>query len=431
MRFRGLGLWPAVVVTLLTGAGFAGLKFVLIGELAFDYDDKTTHLSIGWMDRIVHRCFEKGAITEAVSQGLAAVLTLGVLVGYLVNAPLAGAWRCAWLFMVSCAGIAAGTVLTLWLNPWILAGFVGIAYGAACAARGKVIPLLSRATRRPNTQVSGFINASLVIGLLTGTVMGTMLREQLPESMRATRHLILFAFMLVAIGLSVLVRPPEPRRIPFRTGMRELASGTSLMLRQQWPLLVGGGLAWGIASAASLAVYIDAIDRLEFPPTDASFMAIFAAIGAIVGNLGSHYFTRRRHVVLSFVALAICIGIYPHVIHGWVSAAVMMIFVGAFFAAPTNVLDARVLALAGAAGLAGRGSTVMSLIHNVFIFLVGFGLAVPLFLGVMTPTQQFYFLAFVTVITILVSSRAHLRDYEVRSAVNEPGVVSSAGGSLT
>lgn len=416
MRVWRPSLWPAVIVTLMTGAGFAGLKFVLIGELAFEYSPKDP-LIFEWMDRLVRRCVEKGTLEEAVSQGLAAVLTLGVLVGYLINAPLAGAWRCSRLFVASSAGVAVGSVATLWFNPWIVAGFVGIAYGAACAARGKVIPLLARSTMRPNTQVSGIVNSCLVVGILTGTVLGTILREKLSlethrDSIMA-RHAIIFAFMCVATGLALLVRPPEPRPITFGVGMRELLGGTASMMRRHWALLAAGGMAWGIASAASLAVYIDAIDdtRLDLTPTRASSMALFAAIGAIGGNLASHWFTLRRQVMSAYFALAVCIAIYPHVVHTHVTASIMMVLVGAFFAAPTNVMDARLLALAAAEGHHGRGSTVMSLVHNIFIFLVGFGLAVPLFLGVMSATQQFYVLAGITLLTMIVSSRARLRDH--------------------
>ncbi len=411
----GYRLWPAVLVTLLTGTGFAALKFVLINELALCYDPAhPPALPFAWMRRILENAYYSGTLPDAVSQGLAAVLTLGVLIGYAINAPLAGAWRCGWLFLISCAGVACGTVLTLWMNAWVVAWGVGVAYGAACAARGKAIPLLSEATGRASTQVSGFMNAALVIGLLGGTVAGTMLAAKIPAHHGgvALRHLAVFAIMAVATLLSLLVRPPEPRRVPFLVGMRELLLGTTSMVRKQWTLLVAGGVSWGIASAASLAVYIDAIDRhrLALPPGAASSLAIFAAIGAILGNLVSHYWGRRRHVISSLVLLGLLLAIYPHVVRGWWSAAGMMVLVGALFAAPTNVLDARVLALAGREGLAGRGSTVMSLVHNVFIFLAGSCLSVPLFLGLMTATEQFTVLGLAGLVAGAVVSRARLRD---------------------
>src|SRR4051812_42064024 len=77
--FAKARLWPAMLVTLLTGAGFAGLKFVLIGELAFEYSPKDP-LPFEWMDRLVRNCVRHDTLDEAVSQGLAAMLTAGVLV---------------------------------------------------------------------------------------------------------------------------------------------------------------------------------------------------------------------------------------------------------------------------------------------------------------------------------------------------------------
>jgi hypothetical protein len=105
-------------------------------------------------------------------------------------------------------------------------------------------------------------------------------------------------------------------------------------------------------------------------------------------------------------ALCACVLVYPHVVTSWPLAAGMMVLVGTLFAAPTNVLDARFLALAHEEGLAGRGSTVMSLVHNSFIFVVGTGLALPLLLGKMAPYQQFEALGLVAFLAMVVSGFA-------------------------
>jgi MFS family permease len=408
-RFLGAAMWPAILVTILTGMGFAGLKFVLIGEIALDFDHATHQpLMFDWMEQILQRSYAKHTLDEAITQGLAAVLTAGVLVGYLINAPLAGAWRVARLYVLSSAGVAAGTMLTLWYNQWLIAALVGIAYGTACAARGKVVPLLAAVSGRSNTQVSGFINASLVISLLAGTVFGTVLKGHVHDP--GLRHGVLFAFLVVATLLSFLVNPPEPKPIPFKTGMRDLLTGTVALMRERWALLVAGGMAWGIASAAVLAAFMDAIDRLQMSPDKAVSLVIFPAVGAILGNLASHWMDRRRHVISSLIGLAAAIFFYPLLVQGPVTGAIFMVFIGALFAAPTNVLDARLLAHAAAQGQPGRGSTVMSLVHNVFILGIGSTLAIMLFLGHMTPDGQFDALAIIALLTGVVVLKAKLKD---------------------
>jgi hypothetical protein len=402
-------LWPAVLITILTGMGFSGLKFVLIGEIAIDFDH--THppaLWFAWMDQALAKAIAAHAFREAITQGLAAVLTLGVLLGYIINAPLAGAWRAAYLFLISSFGVGLGSLLSIWCNPWLIALGVGIAYGTACAARGKVVPLLALATGRSNTLVSGLINASLVISLLIGTVFGTLLSEWVSQV--STRHLVLFSFSMVATLLALLVRPPEPTPIPFRVGMRDLAQGTINLVRERWVLIIGGGLAWGIASAAVLAAFIDAIERLKLEPEKAVALVIFPAVGAIIGNLASHRFDKRMHVVGGYLALGFVIGLYQTLVQNVVTGAIAMTVMGALFAGPTNVLDARLLAYSAAQGSPGRGSTVMSLVHNVFILLIGSGLAIALFLGWMRPEDQFYFLAGIACLTAILVIWAHLDD---------------------
>lgn len=402
-------LWPAVFVTILTGMGFAGLKFVLIGEIALQFDlANPPKMAFAWMDDVLRGAIAMGTLKEAITQGLAAVLTLGVLTGYLLNAPLAGAWRVAWLFVLSSAGVGLGALLTLWFNPWLIALFVGVSYGTACAARGKVVPLIAAASGRSNTQVMGVINASLVISLLAGTVLGTLLSEWIESPF--IRHVALFAFAVIATLCGLKVSPPEAPAIPFSVGLRDLLAGTSAMVRDRWALIVGGGLAWGIASAAVLAAFIDAIERLKMKPEHAVALVIFPAVGAIVGNLISHRMDRHIHVMAGFIGLGVVIGAYQFLVLGPISGAFIMALIGCLFAAPTNVLDARLMAFAAGQGNPGRGSTVMSLVHNVFILLIGSGLAIALFLGWMRPEDQFYSLAGVAIVTAIVVIWAHLDD---------------------
>ena len=407
-------MWPAVLVTILTGMGFAGLKFVLIGEIALGFDPAhPPTMPFAWLDDVLQSAIAKGTLKEAITQGLAAVLTLGVLVGYLVNAPLAGAWRVSWLFVLSSAGVGLGALLTLWFNPWLTALFVGLAYGTACAARGKVVPLIAAASGRSNTLVMGVINASLVVSLLAGTVMGTLLNEKIDSV--AARHVAVCLFAGVATLVGLKVNPPEDAPIPFTVGMRDLVMGTAIMVRDRWALIVGGGLAWGIASAAVLAAFIDAIERLQMKPEHAVILVIFPAIGAIIGNLASYRMDRNIHVIVTYVALGVLIAGYQILVQGFLSGAISLIFLGGLFAAPTNVLDAKLLAFAAAQGNPGRGSTVMSLVHNVFILAIGSGLAVALFLGWMRPVDQFYSLAGVAIITAIVTIWAHLDDVDPSS----------------
>ena len=67
----------------------------------------------------------------------------------------------------------------------------------------------------------------------------------------------------------------------------------------------------------------------------------------------------------------------------------------------------------------------MSLVHNVFILVIGSGLAIALFLGWMRPVDQFYSLAGVAVITAIVTIWARLDDTDP-SAEKSAKVVTQA-----
>lgn len=408
---------PAVIATFMVGCCFTALKFVLIGRIAFDWDPHAPHaldvLPWDWLKDVVLAADHKKTLDEAMSQAMGVVLTLGLLFGFPVNGPLAGAWRCDRLFVISTIAVGFGSLMALWFNAWGWALFIGVAYGAACAARGKIVPLLASATATSNTKISGAINAALAIGLLAGTLVGSFISQEVSVERFAGRaapyqHLLLLLLAAIGVGACMLVRVPEPPMVPFAAGLRDFTRATSELLRRHWALLAGGGLAWGITAAASLAMYVHAVDTLHLPRGKASTLAGFAAIGAIVGNLVSHWGTRRRYVVAAFLGLSVVILAYPHLVVGFWSAAVAVFCIGLLFAAPANVLDARFLANAHAEGHAGLGGTAMSFVHSVFIFLIGVGLAIPLFLGLMPARAQFPVLAGVAAAACAVAAFARI-----------------------
>ena len=386
---------PAIATTFLIGCGFAALKFVLIGRIALDWDPTAAGaldaIPTQWLRDVVLACHVRGGLEEAVSQSMAVILTLGLLIGFPLNGPLAGSWRCDRLFAVSTAAVGFGCLMSRWSNPWMWACFIGLSYGAACAARGKIVPLLALASGRSNTMISGAINAALAIGLITGTITGSFISQKIGND--TVKHLLLVGISALGVLSALFIRIPEPTPVPFRRGLREFVSATTILFRKHWPLLAGGGLAWGITAAASLALFVHAVGDLHLRRGDASTLAAFAAIGAIIGNLVSHYFTKRRYVIIAFLLLSVTLAVYPFIVVGMKSSAAMVCLIGFLFATPANVLDAKFLANAHEDGLAGLGGTVMSFVHSLAILLIGVTLAIPLFLGLMAANDQFWVLA--------------------------------------
>ncbi|MEK7413561.1 MAG: MFS transporter, partial [Planctomycetota bacterium] len=342
-----VSLWPAILTTFIVGLGFAALKFVLIGHIGLDYDaDKPGALDPlpwDWLKQVTLEADHRGGLREAITQAISAILTLGLIVAFPLNGPLAGAWRCNRLFAVSCAVVAGACMMTLFSNPWLWAVVIGIAYGAACAARGKVIPLLSHATGQSNTKISGGINAALALGLLVGTLLGSWLSEN-PAMSPLDRHLILLGLSVTGMFTAMLIRVPEPPTVPMAAGVRDFFRATTVLFRHHWALLLGGGLAWGIVTALSLALYVHATETLDMSRLAASSLGLFGALGAIVGNLISHWGVRRRWVILAFLIQAAAMWAYPSIVVGYWSAATLIVIISTLFAAAANVLDARFLA---------------------------------------------------------------------------------------
>lgn len=398
---------PAVLATFGASFGFAALKFVLIGELGLDFDPATHQpLPWAWLEHLVQICITHGSIKETITQGLAAVITLGVILGYFVNSPLSGAWTCARLFFVSGFGVAVGTLAVKIGNPWIIMVLVGIAYGAACAARGKCVPLIAQQTGISNTFVSGIINAAMVIGLLFGTLGGMLFYNWIDSSW--IRHLVIAIALVISAVAGAFVRAPEPTPIPFVAGLQDLFRGSLRLIISHWPLLIGGGLAWGIASAASLAIFMDAVQRLQLEETRAVSLVVFPGIGAIVGNLFSHHLVSRRWVVITFLIWGAITVTYPKAVDGYWTAACFAAITGACFAAGANVLDARFLKNAAAENEAGRGGTMMSLTHSLCIFFVGTTLAVSMLAGWISALAQFEVMAGLIALTAGVACFAKL-----------------------
>ena len=247
-------------------------------------------------------------------------------------------------------------------NVWLITVLVGIAYGAACAARGKVIPLLARQAAVSSTYASGVINAVMVIGLLAGTVvgMGLFALVKHPGANHWWPHILIGVVMLGVAVAGWRMRVPEPRPIPFRRGARDLLAGSGAMLLRHWAPLTGGGIAWGVASAASISMLMFLINELHIGETTAATIGAFSAIGAILGNLLSHRFAHRWQVGASYALMCAIIFAFPYAVTGYGSAAVLAVLSGVAFAGGSNVLDAQFMADAHREGQAGRGATIMS-----------------------------------------------------------------------
>ena len=413
-------LWPTVAITVLTGCAFTIFKFLVIAAIALAHlPGDPVPLPFEWMRSLV---VTSGNISEMVSQGLASTLTVGILLGYLVNAPLAGAWRVGPLFTVAVLGMTAGAILSLLVNPWLIALLVGASYGTACAARGKSVPLLGGGCGRNDTFVSGIINAALVVGLLAGTVLGNALGEWFisdPHSPTKAAviftspvlaHGLLVAFLLACLAISTRIRLPPAEGTGFLAGLRSLIGITFGMLKRHPILLVSGGISWGVASAASLAVLVYGVNDLGMKPVTASTLAVFPAVGAILGNLASGRLERRRYVLTGFGLLATTIALFPLIVTGWGSAAVVMVVVGFLFGVSTNVIDARFLALAGREGKAGYGGTVFSMVHNVLILMVSLSLAIGLSQQFLNSKSQFFLLAGWIALALVIAAAAKLND---------------------
>ena len=405
-------LVPAIATTFMVGCGFAALKFVLIGRIALDWDPgqagSLDALPWQWLREVILACYQRGGFQEATSQTMAVVLTFGLLLGFPLNGPLAGAWRCDRLFAVSTAAVGFGCLMALWSNPWVWACFIGVAYGAACSARGKIVPLLARASGHSNTMVSGAINAALALGLIAGTITGSFVSQKVASP--TIQHAILVGIAGIGVFSAFFIRVPEPTAVPFGQGLRDFIRATSFLFRRHWPLLAGGGLAWGITAAASLALFVHAVDDLNLERGPASTLAACAAVGAILGNLFSHRYTRRRYVIAAFVLLAVALAGYPYVVSGVYSAAAMVSLIGFLFAAPANVLDAKFMANAHEDSMAGLGGTVMSFVHSLAILVIGMALAIPLFLGLMRAHDQFWVLAGIALATCVLTIWAKVND---------------------
>ena len=420
-------LWLPILVTVLAGAGFTVFKFVIISEIALNRASAEASLPFAWMRAFIDARPDV-PLAEAVSQGLAATFTVGILAGFTVNAPLAGAWRVGPMFVLSATGMAIAGLLAIpgFLNPWFAALLMGLSYGTACAARGKSVPLLAAGTTRDATTVSGLINAGLVVGLLLGTILGSQLAVSFigepatSTTLASEKGRILdakwLAHVIMAVGLgltallSLRLHIPDQTPVPFRDGLRDIFGVTMGMLRRHWALLVSGGIAWGICAAASLAVMIYGIQDLKIHQVTVSYLGVFVAVGAIVGNLVSGYFRSRIWIAAFLLGLATLVALFPYVVHNWWHGAIAMTLLGFLYMVPTNVIDARFLALAGREGKAGYGGTVFSMVHNVFILIVGTGLTILLFSGVVDSRTQFLILSGFTLVTLAIAMISPVRD---------------------
>ena len=362
------------------------------------------YLGVQFLAHGVYAIDEKDWIIQLVG----ALMTVGPVGAYFLSSPLAASNSKRSLMSISLGlaimlmgfGYLTGFPGTLW--PYLFG--TGFLMGIFSVAKMSCIPLQARAMGMSTTKVNAAMSISFIVGIMGGLPAGTKAYNVDP----AMAIWIGIGSLFLSAGCSLFCRYSNESMVPFQRAKGDLLHNTvSLLLR--YPIhLISSPLLWGTAGALSLAVTAYAELRDLGTDTACSFMALFAALGAIAGNALSPIFSKAKARAaffssIVFLVLVVMIPVLVESSHGnieaetiyWICAGILVLS-GLCFGICTNLIDAELLDVAAAEHREGPGAALQSLQVSFFSFVVGGIVGLSLILNWTSVLTQFVLLTVLT-----------------------------------
>jgi len=363
------------------------------------------YLGVEFLSNVVYAPDQKDWIIQVVG----ALMTFGPVLAYFISSPLAAAKPKRWIMVTSLAMtttlMVVGQLLGFPGHMWTYLFGVGFLMGIFSVAKMSCVPLEAQARGMSTTKVNAGMSISFILGMLMGLPAGT-------EAFHYSREMagwIGIGSLVISGVFSVFCLYPKESRVPYKRAKGDLLHNTvSLLLRN--PIhLISSPLLWGTSGALILAVTAYAEIRELGSATECSYMALFAALGAIAGNALSPVFRKARARAaffssLIFLVLVVLIPVMvevglkqvePEMIY-W-GCAGLLVLAGTCFGISTNLIDAELLEIAAAERREGPGAALQSFQVSFFSFVVGGIVGSCLILELTNILTQFVLLTLLSV----------------------------------
>ena len=351
-----------------------------------------------------------------VIQVVGSLMTLGPTLAYVVAGPLASSLRkrhvmaagavAAAVAVFVGAEFASRSPLVIWGGLFV----VGAAMGIFSAGKMSAAPLEAERGTLSIFAVNAGLSVAFLCGILSGAYFGTLAYEKI----QITGVLIAESLFLLTAALAFPCRYETESRRGFGESARKLGAETASLLVRFPVFLTAGPLLWGVGGAVVLAVTAYAEVSGFGGAAACSLMPIYAAVGAIVGNLVSPILAGRRFA-WSFglgLAMAAMVAAIPAAaflcrLAGFGPSECYFILaahaaaLGGVFGAATNLVDAEYLRRVRLIGAEGAGAALQSAMIAVFSFIIGGIIGLAIFKGWLSPSAQFLTMSLLTLLSAL------------------------------
>ncbi len=334
-------------------------------------------------------------------QAIAAAMTAGPVLVYFVSGPLAAAFKKRYVMGISvwlaAVVLVFGGYLGWPFSPWLYLIMIGLLLGIFNAGKMASVPLISGMLKKTTTTVNAGMSILFVVGLLTGYPMGTKLFKDYPK-----KGYLIAAGLLFITGLfALLCRYTKERTKPFITEQKHIVSETGYLFKRHALFLLMGPILWGVAGAANLAIAALVVREGIGKEMQAAFIPLWAAVGAIAGNLISPLFYRMRFIFASLFTflMAILLLFIPALAVSYPVVIIGAVILGLLFGAATNLNDSTFLERVGEEGREGTGAALQSAMLAVCSVSAAVLITFALIYKLILPNTAFLIFAFLTLVS--------------------------------
>lgn len=367
---------------------FATIKFFLWNELSStfkpDLQQIAGYLSLGSAFAfLIWGAFAQIFLKKYFLFIIAFLSFLLVGIGYLVG------YRTEWIF--------AFTVVSLWFL-----------YGLWNVMKSVIISIEIKKTWLPETAVTAIVGMMFVLCIITGSLLGSVISENMGHS----GYIILLVYLLLSalvslflnydtITLSSLVSRGWKsyflsREQSLVSAMKQYIPDLLFISRKYGAIIVASSVLWSLSTIISQASVEYSAMAFSMKNSEATILLLYSAVGAIIGSFLSIRMNQKRwfYFLIFNVLFALVVFLIPLLGTSFFRVSVLATLLGICFGTAVNLSDSYLLRCYGDENKKEYGASTAWLIFSIILFCSMFLSSIAL--------KQFWYQAVMYVFSLII-----------------------------
>lgn len=262
-------------------------------------------------------------------------------------------------------------VFGIWVNLFVAIAtlVVGFCYGLWCILRNILVATEIQETKLWDTKVNGIVNILFTTFIIIGSIGGSYIAE--------TFHIqgiyVLASLFFVALLLGIFVNLPHTHNMSHATvSIHSIYEECLYIIKKYGIVIVCMTLLLWVATLLSQKAIEYSMDFLWKKQTEASFLFLYTALWAIIGNIISMFIHKYkwRYFLVLCILFGLCSFIFPFLAVTFVYTILIIFIAWFFFWVTFNLIESYFLNQIAIENKKTSGATVYGFVSSIIVWFL-------------------------------------------------------------